>query len=98
MLGKLFFKPHQIWFKVYARWLGGQRELCGSLASLKLGGRGGGRRHVEQHRLPGKQLILGTGKQWWLGTEPHWEEAQQQGSNEGWWRRLLDEPHQQTVL
>lgn len=34
---------------------------------------------MEQHRLPGQQLVLGTGKQWGLGAEPHWEEAQQQG-------------------
>lgn len=66
-------------FKVYARWLGGQRGLCGCLAPLELGGRGGRRRHVEQHRLPGKRLVLGTGKQRGLGTEPRWEEAQQQG-------------------
>lgn len=34
---------------------------------------------MEQHRLPGKRLVLGTGKQRGLGTEPRWEKAQQQG-------------------
>lgn len=66
-------------FKVYARWLGGQRELDGRLAPRQLGGRGGCGWHVEQHRLPGKRLLLGTGQQWRLGTEPTGEEAQQQG-------------------
>lgn len=36
---------------------------------------------MEHHRLPRKRLILGTGKQRGLGSEPHWEEAQQQGGS-----------------
>ena len=34
---------------------------------------------MEQHWVPGKWVVLGTGKQRGLGTEPRWEEAQQQG-------------------
>lgn len=71
--------PLSLRFKVYARWLGRQRGLCGRLPSLKLGGWWRRRWNVEQHRLPGKRFIVGTGEQWRVEPEPCWEEVQQQG-------------------